>query len=263
MEDKRIDIEVSHNHPVNKWTHFWSSVGMILFAYTLIGFYGRYKEGMFVFLVTHVLRQAGHFFYEKQDRNFEKLKFGHKDGSKKEAVVGVAFALWFFFNKAAVFVYLNNFLGHSTVFVAAYRYIFLPLLVDILGYYGGSTSTSSFQQQVLVPLSEKPEKFAFFNLSDDQFVVIAGLMTIVPHFVEIWHEFGCIRATEWVLKILTDPFTDLIDFYEYWIIHPREFLDLKKQFGTYELDYETKNVRDCETGAVKFSRLGKLADKVA
>ena len=33
MHDKHIDIEVSHNHPVNKFGHFWSSVGMILFAY--------------------------------------------------------------------------------------------------------------------------------------------------------------------------------------------------------------------------------------
>lgn len=32
MSDKHIDIEVSHNHPVNKFGHFWSSVGMILFA---------------------------------------------------------------------------------------------------------------------------------------------------------------------------------------------------------------------------------------
>ena len=36
MSDKHIDIEVSHNHPVNKFGHFWSSVGMILFAYPLI-----------------------------------------------------------------------------------------------------------------------------------------------------------------------------------------------------------------------------------
>ena len=27
MEDKHIDIEVSHNHPVNKFGHFWSSIG--------------------------------------------------------------------------------------------------------------------------------------------------------------------------------------------------------------------------------------------
>eukprot|EP00926_Amoebophrya_sp_RCC4398_P000830 GSA120T00012860001.1 len=101
MEDKRIDIEVSHNHPVNKFTHFWSSVFMILFAYTYIGYFGWYKEGFLVFLITHVLRQAGHFFYEKQDRNYEKLKFGHKDGSKKAAAVGIAAAIY-------VFVYLKT-----------------------------------------------------------------------------------------------------------------------------------------------------------
>jgi hypothetical protein len=33
MQDKHIDITVSHNHPANKFGHFWSSVGMILLAY--------------------------------------------------------------------------------------------------------------------------------------------------------------------------------------------------------------------------------------
>ena len=47
------------------------------------------KEGFTIFLITQVLRQTGHFFYEKQDRNWEKQKFGHKDGSKKIAAVMV------------------------------------------------------------------------------------------------------------------------------------------------------------------------------
>jgi hypothetical protein len=66
MNDKHIDIEVSHNHPVNKFGHFWSSVGMILFAYPLIFWYGEPLKGCCWFFMTHVIRQSGHFFYEHQ-----------------------------------------------------------------------------------------------------------------------------------------------------------------------------------------------------
>ncbi len=66
MLDKHIDIEVSHNHPVNKFGHFWSSVGMIIFAYPLIFWYGQPLKGCLWFLATHVVRQSGHFFYEHQ-----------------------------------------------------------------------------------------------------------------------------------------------------------------------------------------------------
>ena len=30
MIDKQIDIEVSHNHPFDKFAHFWSSLFMII-----------------------------------------------------------------------------------------------------------------------------------------------------------------------------------------------------------------------------------------
>jgi len=66
MADKHIDIEVSHNHPVNKFGHFWSSVGMILFAYPLLFWYGEPLKGCAWFFMTHVVRQSGHFFYEHQ-----------------------------------------------------------------------------------------------------------------------------------------------------------------------------------------------------
>ena len=36
MESKRIDIDVSHNHPVNKFVHFWSSIIMIFYTYPYI-----------------------------------------------------------------------------------------------------------------------------------------------------------------------------------------------------------------------------------
>jgi hypothetical protein len=66
MKDKHIDIEVSHNHPVNKFGHFWSSVGMIVFAYPLIFWYEEPVKGCCWFFITHVIRQSGHFFYEHQ-----------------------------------------------------------------------------------------------------------------------------------------------------------------------------------------------------
>lgn len=66
MHDKHIDIEVSHNHPVNKFGHFWSSVFMILFAYPLMFWQGQPLSGGAWFFLTHAVRQTGHFFYEHQ-----------------------------------------------------------------------------------------------------------------------------------------------------------------------------------------------------
>merc|ERR1712196_299049 len=106
MLDKEIDIEVSHNHPVNKFTHFWSSVGMILFAYTSFLFYGDAATSMTWFLITHILRQAGHFFYEKQDRDWEKQKFGHKDGSKKAAAVMILLLVMLYYYTYFVAFYI-------------------------------------------------------------------------------------------------------------------------------------------------------------
>ena len=48
------------------------------------------------------------------------------------------------------------------------------------------------------------------------------------------------------MKILTDPFTDLLDFYTHIVIHPKYFLDLKDQRATYRLDIETKKVTKLE-----------------
>jgi len=45
-----------------------------------------------------------------------------------------------------------------------------------------------------------------------------------------------------MLKILTDPFTDLIDFWRYAVINPTWFLDFKEQRAIYKLDIQTKKV---------------------
>lgn len=168
MHDKHIDITVSHNHPVNKWTHYWSSLGMIFFFYPFI-FAGYPITAIINLLVTQVLRQIGHFLYEKQDPDLEKKKFGHKDGSKKLATVGVA----------------GCFLMYH------YRHLWMDLL----------------------PILD--------------FVKASCYLAFLPHFLEICHQFGVIRGIDWVLKIFTDPFTDIPDFQEAAFIDPKNFLDLR------------------------------------
>jgi hypothetical protein len=191
MLDKKIDIDVSHNHPVNKFGHFWSSVFMILVAYPLI--YMRYPiEGCLWFFATHVVRQSGHFFYEHQDRDIEKLKFGHKDASKKESVAFLA---------AAAVVY-------------------------------------HYRSEVWAKISE----YVTIELQLDQYVSIVALFTIVPHAVQITYEYGFIRGFSWLLKILTDPLTDIVDFWQYAVIHPKWFFDLKDHKAVYKLDIYTKKV---------------------
>ena len=189
MHDKHIDIEVSHNHPVNKFGHFWSSVFLILVAYPYI-YFGRPIEGCLWFFLTHAVRQSGHFFYERQDRNIEKLKFGHKDGSKKEAVAFLAIAALVYYYRSDVWAFVSQY-------------------VDI-------------------------------ELQFSQYVSIVALFTIVPHYVEITYQYGALRGISWLLKILTDPFTDLIDFWRHAFIHPKWFLDFKDQRATYVLDIKTK-----------------------
>jgi hypothetical protein len=158
-----------------------------------------------------------------QDRDIEKLKFGHKDASKKEAVVFLSFA-------ALMYSYRDN--------------------------------LTSFASNYIDPV--------FFQLSIDQYVLVIALFTVVPHFVEIIYQFvrrfalnlsfissslppltdcfpyfisqGFLRGMSWALKIVTDPFTDLLDFYTHVIIHPRWFLDFKEHRATYRLDIKTKKV---------------------
>lgn len=131
----------------------------------------------------------------QQDRNIEKLKFGHKDASKKEAVA-------FLISAALVYNYREALWIHATKFVDP----------------------------------------SFLELSLDQYVLAIALFTVVPHFVEICYQYGYLRGLSWALKILTDPFTDLIDFYPYVFIHPKWFLDFKEHRATYKLDMGTKKV---------------------
>lgn len=225
MSDKHIDIEVSHNHPVNKFGHFWSSVGMILFAYPLMFWQGQPLSGGAWFFFTHAVRQTGHFFYEHQvgdtvvllclltcsvlvllrmaliiqDRDIEKLKFGHKDRSKKEAVVFLILAALGYNKRAELWAYATQYIDPT-----------------------------------------------FLELSLEQYVSVIALFTVVPHLVEITYQYGWLRGLSWALKILTDPFTDLLDFYTHAVIHPKWFLDFKEQTAIYRLDIKTKRIEKIE-----------------
>jgi glutamate-1-semialdehyde aminotransferase len=196
MEDKHIDIAVSHNHPVNKFGHFWSSVFMILVAYPYIFISSETMKGCAWFFMTHVIRQSGHFFYEQQDRDIEKTKFGHKDKSKKQAAAALVGAAALYINRAEVCFYFTS-------------------------HYGDT-----------IPL-----------LRVDHYVALVALFTVVPHYVEIIYQFGFLRGISWCLKIITDPFTDILDFHTHCFIHPKWFLDLKDQRAIYRLDIKTKQVK--------------------
>lgn len=165
MESKRIDINVSHNHPVNKFVHFWSSIIMIFYSYPYMINYD-YLNMVISFFTAHIIRQSGHFFYERQDLDLEKLKFGHKNYSKKETIFTLAL-----FN--SLIYYDENIISYND-------YLFLNIILCVL-----------------------------------------------PHYLEITHKYGIINGINWIIKIVTDPFTDLLDFYKYMIINPKHFLDTK------------------------------------
>ena len=168
MLDKKIDIEVSHNHPFNKFSHFWSSIVMIFISYPAM-FNGNYTYGVKYFLYSHILRQSGHFFYERQDLDKEKLKFGHKDGTKKISTLCVFICIFLY--------YYKNF-------------------INFLSYF-----------------------------SYNDLALYSAFLTIIPHYAEICHKFGFLRGLQWIVKIFTDPFTDILDFYPYIIINPKYTID--------------------------------------
>ena len=170
---------------------------MLAMAYPYF-FVGQTLKCGLVFFISHVIRQSGHFFYEHQDWDIEKLKFGHKDASKKEAV--------------------------TIVFVAGLGYCYRAEIWEILNKY-----------------------HVALNLSAAQYTSLVAFMTIMPHFVEIVYQFGWLRGISWLLKIWTDPITDLLDFYEYAFIHPKWSLVLKDQSGVYKLDPNTRVVCKLDT----------------
>merc|ERR1712038_1762285 len=132
MLDKKIDIEVSHNHPVNKFGHFWSSVFMILVAYPYIFMFGEPLKGCIWFFITHVVRQSGHFFYEHQDRDIEKLKFGHKDASKKEAAAALAVAFTIYQYRDQVWECVSSYV---TITLSIDQYASLVALFTVIPHY--------------------------------------------------------------------------------------------------------------------------------
>ena len=64
---------------------------------------------------------------------------------------------------------------------------------------------------------------AYFSYND--LALYSALLTIIPHCAEICHKFGFLRGSQWIVKIITDPFTDILDFYPYIIINPKYLID--------------------------------------
>ena len=148
------------------------------------------------FFTCFLLNFSPRYSIYLQDRDIEKLKFGHKDRSKKEAVAFLVVCGLCYYKRDHVW--------------------------NVLGKYIDT---------------------ALLDFSLDQWISIIAFFTIVPHFVEIAFEEGWLRGISWALKILTDPFTDLIDFYEHALINPKWFIDLKDQRATYVLDIKTKKTK--------------------
>lgn len=159
QRDKEIDIGVSHNHPVNRWTHFWSSLGQICVPYVLWYSFRLKFEAMITFLLLHMLRQSGHFFYEAQLKHDEKVKIGYKNATKK---------------KVAVLIPIG---------------IVLSVLLSLC----------------------YPFTFSFKKL-----FVLMGLLAVANRMVDISQCHGYMRSISWLTKIVSDPFTDLYDFYDCW-----------------------------------------------
>mmetsp|Transcript_29833 Transcript_29833/g.48575 ORF Transcript_29833/g.48575 Transcript_29833/m.48575 type:complete len:785 (+) Transcript_29833:83-2437(+) len=157
--DKVVDVGVSHNHPVNRWTHFWSSLLQISIPYVLWWKYNVKFEAMITFLLLHILRQTGHFFYEAQLKHDEKIKIGYKNATKKKFAV------------------------------------FIPVAVCVIAILS-----------LYYPLT-----FEFKKM-----FVLLGLLSIANRMVDISQCHGATRSLCWITKILTDPFTDLLDFYDSW-----------------------------------------------
>lgn len=107
------------------------------------------KSELYKASVAHLniqaFRQIGHFFYEKQDKDIERLKFGHKDKSKKEAVVFV--------------------------------------VVAIIAYFLRDSWMTSVDQFVDIE-----------NIELDEALFFLFTMTLIPHFVEITHEYVSLIA---------------------------------------------------------------------
>merc|ERR1719473_965772 len=87
--------------------------------------------------------------------------------------------------------------------------------------------------------------FFLNHLTSEQFIILGGLFTIFPHFVEIVFYYNFVRGVQWFVKIFTDPFTDILDFYHHWYINPKWFLDLREQRQVqYNLDIFSKRIQE-------------------
>ncbi len=105
---------------------------MLAFAYPYMLCGQTLKAGL-VFLAAHVIRQSGHFFYEHQDRDIEKLKFGHKDGSKKFAAGGLIMAAVGYYYRAIISETFHTYKLHLSLNTE--QYVILVASMTILVHF--------------------------------------------------------------------------------------------------------------------------------
>ena len=220
---------------------------MILFAYPSIFFLeGKKLQGCAWFFITHVVRQTGHFFYEHQDRDIEKVS--------THTSVCVQLTLWE--TQLACSTCLLCTTSQVCLLVLTHS-LFLFQLVTIpiklkFGHKDASKKEAvAFLSFASVAFTYRDELVdiltpfvhpRFLELSLEQYVCAIAMFTVVPHFVEIIYQYGYLRGLSWAVKIVTDPFTDLLDFYTHVIINPKWFLDTKELRAVYRLNIKTKEV---------------------
>ena len=82
MLAKRIDVDVSHNNKLNFITHFTSSLVTTGTYYTIF-FTPYFYTSVYTFLLCQIIRQAGHFLFEKSNDQAEEAKIGFRNKSKR------------------------------------------------------------------------------------------------------------------------------------------------------------------------------------
>lgn len=82
MLAKKIDCHVSHNNKINFFVHFISSLITIVLYYTIL-FTPYFYISIYTFLICQIIRQSGHFLFEKSNQHADEAKIGFRNNSKR------------------------------------------------------------------------------------------------------------------------------------------------------------------------------------
>lgn len=147
---RRIDDEVSHTNPVNQFLHWISSIVMIL-AFIVVLITQNYFVSLLLFIVSQIIRQCGHFFFEKTKAGVDRAKIGFRAGLKK-----------------------------------------VLLSVLILGI---------ISWRLFIP-----------EISFSAFFLLFFLALVLGKALSIFYKSNLKLAVVWFLKLISDPFTNIISY---------------------------------------------------